>query len=144
MAFEEVWRFETAHFVVTLEIEYQDGYQFDGDDPDGETQAKLDAGELVAFDSSVVVRLKSPLARVSPVAVGADYLGGSVYQAGCEREFWMDHRHPNPMARNCMAMRAKHGDNVTICHYFPGMVRHACAEARQTLLGMPRMREQAA
>lgn len=140
MAFQEVWRFETAHFCVTLDIEYQYGYQYDGDDEDGETQSQLDAGKLVAFDSSVTVRLKSPLARVSPVPVGADYLGGSVYEYDNVKDFWTAHRDPDPMNRNCTIMRAAHGEKVSICHYFPDMVRQACAEARRTLLAMPEMR----
>jgi hypothetical protein len=39
------------------------------------------------------------------------------------------HRGPDPMNRNTSLI----GDGVTICHYFPGMVREAIKEARATL-----------
>lgn len=35
--------------------------------------------------------------------------------------------------RNCSAMRQAAGHNVVIAHYFPGMVRIACGEARSYL-----------
>lgn len=133
---ETIWCFHTRHFVVRLELERQYGYKYDGDDPDGETQAKLDAGEYVAFDSAVRV-----IHRPTGIELGADYLGGSVYAAATIAEFWTAHRDPNPAHRNCSLMRAARGDNVCIGHYFPGMVSDAIRDARRTLATMPRVRE---
>src|SRR5690606_12631955 len=100
------------------------GYQYDGDDENGEIQAKLDNGEYVAFDSVVRVMLDG-------IEVGWSSLGGSVYGANEYADFWTAHRDKNPMNRNCSiyrdAMRAKTGHECTICHYFPDMVREAIA-----------------
>lgn len=139
-----VWEFNTGRFCVALEIERDSNYQYDGDDPDGETQAKLDSGEYVAFDSRVVVELDG-------IEVGADSLCGSVYENGKASEFWTAHRDSDPMNRNCSIMRAARGSNVCICHYFPGMVASAIREARETirkrrkhLEELPRLRATAA
>lgn len=134
---ETVWSFETKRFRVTLELEYYEpgAYQYDGDDPDGEIQAKLNRNELMAFDSRVVVYLDGQ-------AIGEDSLGGSVYLANHIEPFWTGHRSADPMNRNCSIMRANHpsGPAVSICHYFPDMVSMAIAEARSTLCGAPKMR----
>jgi hypothetical protein len=128
-----VWTFDTTRFRIALQIEPDYGYQYDGDDEDGETQAKLDSGEYVAFDSRVVVYLDDN-------EIASDALGGSVYAADDMAEFWTAHRDPNPMNRNCSIMRAAHGGNVCICHYFPDMVHNAVREARAYLCSVPPMR----
>lgn len=135
MRHETVWRFKTARFLVTLRIEPDYGYQYDGDDPDGETQARLDNGDYLAFDSVVTVYLDG-------AEIASDSLGGSVYDANSVDEFWTAHRDPNPMNRNCSIMRGKHpaGPNVTIVHYFPDMVRAAIDEARKHVCSAPRLR----
>jgi hypothetical protein len=130
---QTVWSFDTARFSVALEIEEIDGFEYDGDDENGETQEALDSGAFVAFDSRVVVRLDGE-------EIGADYLGSSVYAADSTSEFWQAHRDANPMNRNCSIMRAASGDNVCICHYFPDMVREAVKAARAFLCTAPRMR----
>lgn len=119
------WSFTTDRFSVVLRIEPDYGYVYDGDDEDGETQAKLDSGEYVAFDSDVCV-------YIDGVEIARETLGGSVYDADNVKEFWTAHRDANPMHRNCSIMRGKHG-NVSIGHYFPDMVRQACAEARKAV-----------
>jgi hypothetical protein len=129
-----VWEFNTDRFSVSLQVEQDCGYQYDGDDEGGETQAALDSGEYVAFNSRVVVELDG-------VEIASDSLCGSVY-ADME-EFWTAHRDPDPMNRNCSIMRASRGSNVAICHYFPDMVRIAIAEARTYLRSVPAMREAA-
>jgi hypothetical protein len=130
---QTVWTFETARFRVALQTEETPGFQYGGDDEDGETQAALDSGEFVAFDSRVVVEFEG-------VEIGADQLGASVYAADSVSEFWTAHRDPDPMNRNCSEMRAARGSNVCICHYFPDMVRQAISEARAFLCNAPRMR----
>lgn len=131
------WKFETARFCVKLLVTEDYGYQYDGDDPEGETQAKLDSGEYVAFDSDVVV-------YVDGQCVANDSLCGSVYDANTVAEFWTAHRDSDPMNRNCSiyrdAMRAETGHESAICHYFPDMVRIAIGEARKHLCSVPKLR----
>lgn len=139
MRYEPVWTFNTARFRVELALAYDYGHQYDGDDADGETQAKLDSGEYVAFDSRVRITLDG-------VTIGEDHLGASVYDAGDVADFWTAHRDRDPMNRNCSVMRAAwRGEGnpdakVSICHYFPGMIAEAIAEARKHLAGVPKMR----
>lgn len=123
---QTVWKFKTKRFRVSLQIERERGYQYDGDDCDGETQAALDSGELIAFASRVIVEFEGE-------EIGADYLGGSIYEADNKAAFWQDHRSADPMNRNCSVMRKARGEHVVICHYFPDMVRLAIQEARETM-----------
>ncbi|MER9833391.1 hypothetical protein NKJ28_00240 [Mesorhizobium sp. M0145] len=118
-----VWVHTTARFRVRLEIEPDFVYRYDGHDENGETQAKLDSGEYVAFDSAVIVELDGE-------EIARDSLGGSVYAADEIAEFWTAHRCSDPMNRNCSIMRAARGGNVSICHYFPGMISEAIDAAR--------------
>jgi hypothetical protein len=125
MSYETVWEFQTARFLVKLQIDDQ----FDWCniyDEDSETQAGLNSGELIAFDSRVIVEFDG-------AEVGADYLTWSIYEAGHVRDFWTQHRDLNPMDRNCTLMRAVQGENCCICHYFPSMVRIAVGEARSAM-----------
>lgn len=128
-----VWSFETARFTVSLEIERDRHYQYDGDDENGETQAKLDSGEYVAFDSSVIVELDGK-------EIARDSLCGSVYTADNYKEFWTAHRDKDAMNRNCSIMRMERGSNVVIDHYFPDMVITAIKEARAYVAGFPIVR----
>ncbi|RWF33768.1 hypothetical protein [Mesorhizobium sp.] len=131
-----VWVHQTARFRVRLEIEPDNNYRYDGDDENGETQASLDSGEFVAFDSAVIVELDGE-------EIARNTLGGSVYDSDRVAEFWTDHRCSDPMNRNSSIMRAARGSNVSICHYFPDMVREAIGEARTAVEMMrvpPRMR----
>jgi hypothetical protein len=128
-----VWEFKTKNFVISLHIERERHYQYDGDDEDGETQAKLDSGEYVAFDSFVTVECNG-------VTIGRDSLCGSVYSKDNYHKFWTAHRDPNPLNRNCSIMRKARGANVVICHYFPSMVSQAIKEARDYLSRFPRVR----
>jgi hypothetical protein len=121
-----VWDFQTARFAVRLEIERCRHYKYDGEDGDGETQRGLDSGELVAFESMVVVELDGE-------EVTKEFLGGSVYSKSDYADFWTAHRDPDPLHRNSTAFRQEHGDHAVVGHYFPDMVRSAIREARGTL-----------
>ena len=131
------WSFKTARFTIELEGRRCHNYQYDGDDPTNETQAKLDSGEYVAFDSTVFVYLDGE-------EIARNDLGGSVYGATEAHEFWTAHRDPDPANRNTLALKAR---NTVICHYFPDMVREACQVARDAVSNMkapPRLRDLAA
>lgn len=119
--FGKVWEFRTRNFRVILEIEKERGYVYDGDDPDGETQAKLDSGEYVAFSSKVSVIHDCE-------EIGADYLSGSVYGADEIAEFWQSHRTSPAEFRNSIDR-----PGICFCHYFPDMVKTALNEARDWL-----------
>lgn len=132
------WRFRTKRFTVSLYLKRDWGYQYDGDDAGGETQEKLDSGEYVAFDSTVEVELDGEV-------IAHNTMSGSVYAADEVAQFFTGHRDIDPMNRNCSIMRAAHpaGPNVSICHYFPGMVSEACEDARDYVRDMvkpPRVR----
>ncbi len=127
---ETVWSFETARFRVELQISEDIGYRYDGDDEDGSTQESLDSGELIAFDSRVVVTLDGR-------EIGFDSLGGSVYAPANAPDFWQAHRTSSADYRNTLALKAR---NIAVCHYFPDMVRQAIAEARRTLCDAPKVR----
>lgn len=133
MANHIAWTFRTARFCVSLEINEDVQQVYDGDDENGETQAALDTGKLVMFDSRVCVYLDGRL-------IGYECLGASCYFADDVASFWTAHRDSDPMNRNCSIMRAKRG-NCAICHYFPDMVRIAINEARKALSDVPRMRK---
>lgn len=121
MAYETVWSFKTARFEVRLRIEPIYGYQYEGDDEDGEQQRLIDEGVYTAFASEVEVLFDG---RV----IGDDQLYGSVYET--MSDFWTDHRTSTFEGRNTLALKAK---NTRICHYFPSMVYQATAHARATL-----------
>lgn len=127
--FGKVWEFRTKRFRVALELSRDHSYRYDGDDENGEVQAKLDSGEFVAFVSKVSVCFDGE-------EIAADYLGGSVYGADEVADFYTAHRSPDPMNRNCSIMRANHpaGPRVSIGHYFPDMVATAIAAAREEML----------
>lgn len=134
--FGTVWTFKAGRFLVSLELERDHRYKYDGDDPDGETQDKLDSGEYVAFDSVVRVELDGE-------EIAADYLGGSVYAYDDVSDFYTEHRTSDPEYRNTLAQKAR---GVCIVHYFPDMVRTAISEARAYVRNMsvpPRVRETA-
>ncbi len=129
-----VWKFETAKLTVKLFLEIDYGYRYDGEDENGETQAALDSGEYVAFDSDVEISLNA-----NGAVIARDSLGGSVYAADEVADFYTAHRDPNPMNRNCSLLRAARG-KVNICHYFPDMVRTAVQEARAAVAQFPAVR----
>jgi hypothetical protein len=124
--FGTVWTFKTRRFRVSLELTRDSSFQYDGEDSNGETQAALDRGDFVAFNSFISVEFDGEL-------IACNSLCGSVYQADSVADFYTDHRDSNPMNRNCEAMRAVHGARTVICHYFPDMVREAISEARDEM-----------
>jgi hypothetical protein len=132
-----VWSFETANFRVECYFSPDDDVDTSFDET-GETKANVASGLWQAFCTEVRV-----IHRHTRAVLGQDSLAGSIYEN--PRDFLRDHRSADPMQRNCAAMRAALGNNVTICHYFPAMVREAVREARQNYrdLMVVRLREEA-
>lgn len=124
----ELWSFSTDRFQVICTAEEEHDPDMSWDD-DGSAQAGIDSGAYDLFCAKVAVLLDGR-------EVSADYLGGCIYAPG---EFVESHRDKDPMNRNCTLMRAARG-KVSICHYFPDMVRLAITEARQALRDMPTLR----
>ncbi len=121
---EAIWRFDTRRFTITCEV----------------TPCQDDPADTFGFEDDIEAVRNGSVeyfdARVRVVSawgdeLGSDYLGACAYYT--TREFIDGHRDPDPMNRNCSIMRAKNGDNVAICHYFPSMVSQAIAEARKRL-----------
>ena len=125
---QTVWSFKTAQFTVALEIVPEEIGPADAiESEDGRwawyAQAALN-GDVDWFCAIVTVYHNGH-------AIGSDSLGACAYSD--VREFYESHRDRNPMNRNCSLMRAENGQNVSICHYFPDMIRQAIADARKTL-----------
>lgn len=131
MSKTEMYRFETAQFVISATI--RNDCDIDTSWMDEETKDNINSGLWQSFGTIVTVSTKDGL------ELGSDSLWGSVYESPAE--FFSDHRSADPMNRNCSAMRAAKGGNVCICHYFPDMVRQAIGEARKRLRTMPKLKE---
>lgn len=127
---ETVWQFETERFRIALEISPEDMDPADSFEFEDDVEAVRN-GEVEWFCATVSVYLDD-------VRIAWDSLGGCAYRT--VREFYTSHRDPDAMNRNCSAMRAVRGANVSICHYFPGMVSEAIGEARKYLASMPELR----
>lgn len=118
-----MYEFTIGRFTIAADIRLSDDFDLSWDD-DGETRANLESGLWEAFDTKVSVSCNG-------VEIASDWLCQSIYAN--PSEFFSDHRSADPMNRNCSIMRAANGDNVSICHYFPDMVRNAVNEARAWL-----------
>lgn len=129
-AWENLWKFETARFKVTLDWEWEQYPDISWDETD-ETRENLESGKWGCYSFRVRV-------TVDGRELSVDYLGNSIYED--VTKFVTAHRDPNPMNRNCSIMRAARGGNVCICHYFPGMVSEAISAARKALCDVPRVR----
>jgi hypothetical protein len=128
----EMFRFETANFIVRATIEPDSDLDLSWDE-DGSVTDALDRGLFQSFCTVVTVSTKDG------IELGRDILGGSIYEKPAE--FFSDYRSADPMNRNCSAMREANGGNVVIGHYFPDMVRNAISEARKRLATMPKLKE---
>jgi hypothetical protein len=135
MRYETIWEFKTRNFIVTLDVAPEETDPSDS----FESQEDIDAvrsGKLEWFTARVGVFLRDAKGERGTMAA-ADYLGGCAYKS--VREFYTLHRDPDPMNRNCSAMRAANG-NVTYCEYFTSMVREAITAARANLKSLPKLR----
>jgi hypothetical protein len=125
MSRNTAWEFRTKQFRVALEIEPEDTDPADS----FESQEDIDAvrnGDVEWF--CAVVSVYHVASDGTERRLGWDSLGGCAYNS--VREFYTSHRDPDPLNRNCTAMRAARG-NVCICHYFPDMVKQATLSARR-------------
>lgn len=126
----ERWRFETARFRIALETRDEPDYPEDHFD-DRATVELIQDGQLEWFMARVVIYLDG-------LEIESDHLGACCYETMAE--FFQSHRDPDPMNRNCEAMRAVKGANAVVCHYFPDMVAQAIRNARAKLANVPRVR----
>lgn len=118
-----LWTFKTAQYEIRLiahpeDTPPEDAFEFEDD------IESVRNGDVEYFCAEVAVYKNGH-------KIGSDYLGACAYRTF--KDFYTDHRDPDPMNRNCSIMRQKQGDNVVICHYFPGMVKQAIDDARKTL-----------
>lgn len=127
---ELAWSFETARFCVALHIHEDPDMDLSWDE-DGSAREGIESGKYVAFMAEIRVTLDGR-------EVASDYLGGCIYNS--VEELYTSHRDPDPMNRNCSIMRAASG-NISICHYFPDMVREAIGQAREALSDVPTLRQ---
>jgi hypothetical protein len=124
------WSYETERFFVGFyaedeDIDPEDSFEFPED-----IEFARSGNDGAWFCARVSVWLKSD----SPYdwqEMGADYLGGCSYHS--VKEFYTAWRTDPDDSRNTLAMKDK---GITICHYFPDMVRTAIAEARTALARM--------
>lgn len=122
---ETLWTFDTPNFRVAFEVAPEDmdpvdSFEFPED------IAFANEGGAAWFCASVAVYFGD--SEDDLMEVGRDILGGCSYRSF--EKFYTSHRDRDSMNRNCSIMRAAKGQNVVICHYFPGMVREAIADAR--------------
>lgn len=108
-----LWRFTTANFAVTLDWEWEDYPDLSWDET-GETQEKVESGEWGVYTFRVRVEFRGR-------EVGIDYLGNSIYADPSE---FRDH----------IGSRGKWGS----C--FTDMVHTAIRDARRSFSDMPRLR----
>jgi len=118
------WQFKTRRFTVRLLVTDCPDNPADSF-ADKRTARDIRAGKYAWFDARVVV-----LDKRGKVLSG-DSLCECAYNS--VHEFISGHRDRDPMNRNSSIMRAAHGSNVRICHYFPSMVLEAVRDARLTL-----------
>lgn len=109
--FGRIWTARTRNFTVSLILE-QSFEDYDGDDADGEIERELKEGDLVMFDSKLVVECDFD---GESVEIGSDYLGSSVYKDGETAKFIHD-------------------------GYFRDMLATACEQARTFLANAPKLR----
>jgi hypothetical protein len=115
-----VWKFETARFAVSLDWEYEESPDLSWDET-GETQDKIESGEWGCFTFRVRVTCDGR-------EVGTDYLGNSIY---ADPKEFRDHL---GLAAKCRADGRRYGS------YFSDMVGNAILETRRALCDVPRLR----
>ena len=130
------WTFETPHFLVTFEPEPE---YLDPSDcfESKEDVERASSGNLHDWFCAVV-KVYASRDDGFVYEIGSDSLGACSYASF--DDFVASHRDRDPMNRNCSVMRAKRGEYVVICHYFPDMVRQAIADARRNSLAASRLR----
>lgn len=129
---DAAWSFETATLFIGLYTEPENMDPADSFEFPEDIEA-VRSGEVEWFSASVRVYLKGEDDTYCTDwrEIGSDHLGGCAYTT--VREFYTSHRDADPMDRNCSLMHAARGENVSICHYFPGMVSEAIRDARATI-----------
>jgi flavin-binding protein dodecin len=118
---QTIYKFQTRRFIVEVVALPEDCLDLSWD-ATGETARKIEAGELCAFQ--VEARVSFCGEYGAPIKLGADYLGGCVYESP---DAFRDHFGVRPYERE---LSASAGGPVSVCRYFSSMVREAIARAR--------------
>lgn len=118
-----LWTFATDRFVVEIHAIEEDTDPADSFEFDDDIAFARSGNPSTWFEAVVVIRDIG-----SQYVVGCSTLGGCSYNSF--QEFYQSHRDKDPMNRNCTVMRVSQGQNVSICHYFPDMIREAIRDAR--------------
>jgi hypothetical protein len=118
---QTIYKFQTRRFIVEVVALPEEHLDLSWDET-GETAQKIESGELCAFQ--VEARVSFCADYGSPIQIGADYLGGCVYESP---DAFRDHFGVRPAERK---LSEEHGGPVTVCRYFSSMVREAIAKAR--------------
>lgn len=110
---EEIYRFETANFVLIMNalVEHDPDVSWD---ESGETGNKIDSGEWVIFTAQCVIFTNDEL----NTELASSYLGNCIYE---EYANFRDNVGLNVKSRKA---------NVNYGSYFSDMVRETCREAR--------------
>lgn len=122
----EIYRFETARFAIVMTAEPEDSDPADSFEFPEDIEFARSGNDAAWFCAAVEV-----IEKKSGAVIGRDALGGCSYFSF--EDFVAPHRDPDPMNRNCGAMRAARGHNLAISHYFPSMILQAVGEARSTI-----------
>lgn len=130
MHYETVWSFETANFLVTLDVAPEEMDPADSFEFEDDITAVRD-GRVEWFQARAAVWLVE-----SGAMIGADYLGECAYE-NIRRDFVESHWRAPADSRNTLAMRAQ---NRAACDYFPGMIRAAIEDARRAVALVPKLR----
>lgn len=121
---EAAWRFNTKRYTIVF-VAAEEGQSPEEHFSDPQDVAFASNGDLAHwFSAGVAVYRDDRL-------VAQTWLGGCYNSIG---EFCGGHRDPNPLNRNCSIMRRARRKArraaISICHYFPDLIREVLAEAR--------------
>lgn len=122
----EIWRFETARFVVTCNVEYEDDIAPESSFCDPRDVEFASSGEPAAwFRAAVHVWLRRDPCEPCFYGDEPGELMGSDHLGGCSYHSWA----------NFLGERTGYraGSRVTPGHYFPDMVSEAIRDARRNL-----------
>jgi hypothetical protein len=121
---EKIYKFNTPNFTVEVRALEDTDIDLSFDD-DGTMAERLDDGSMVAFQVEARVMFTGGFG--APIELGADYLGGCIYESP---KAFRDHLGVRQYER---ALSADHCRPIHVCSYFSSMVREAIRQARENM-----------